>query len=203
MVKGKTEGGSQKAEALDRAIDLAVREMLDVEPRADLRARVIERIERPGASVGRVFRPGVRWTWIVAPVAAAAVLVLAVMLWKPEERLGSRPVTSIVLRPLDARQPVTIARSEAPRNPPPMHPTRPHERRITAAIATADDTNFSAEPPAGFAVVGALAPPSPIVVEQIPSAAASAVTSLDIAPLRLAALEVNALPDSPRERREE
>jgi len=67
-------------ERLDAAIDLVVREMVDVEPRADLRGRVIERLERRDASVGRVFRPGVKWTWLIAPVAAAAVVLPAVVL---------------------------------------------------------------------------------------------------------------------------
>jgi hypothetical protein len=189
------EDGTRKTETLDAAIDRAVREMLDVEPRADLRTRVLERIEHP--------RRAFTWTWVLAPIAAAAVLVLAVMLQEPEERLVSRPVTDIVLRAPDPQHPATIARREQPPNPQVIRPVKPQERRITAAVATADDTNFSAALPAGFAVIDALAPPPPIVVEHIPSAAPPTVAWLDIAPLRLPALEVNALADSPPERREE
>ena len=73
---------------LDRAIDLAVRAMLDVDPRADLRARVIERIEQP--------RRRFRWTWVLAPIAAAAVLVVVVMLWRLAQVREGWP-TDIVL----------------------------------------------------------------------------------------------------------
>lgn len=56
---------------LDREIDRAVREMLDVEPAADLRDRVLDRIGRPA--------PGWKWSWVAVPVAAAAVVALAVV----------------------------------------------------------------------------------------------------------------------------
>jgi hypothetical protein len=85
-------------ERLDAAIDLVVREMVDVEPRADLRGRVIERLDGGDASVGRVFRPGVKWTWLMAPVAAAAVVLLAVVLLRPVAVPEPRPTTDIVLR---------------------------------------------------------------------------------------------------------
>lgn len=179
-------------ERADAAIDLAVREMMDVEPRADLRARVLERIERP--------RRGFNWTWMMAPIAAAAVLLLIIMLWKPEQRLVSRPLGNIVLRAPETRQPTTIARHEERHNPARIRPVTLQERRITAAVAAADDTNFSAALPADFAVIDALAPPLSIVVEQISPPDTPAVNSLDVPPLRLRALEVNALPDSPRER---
>jgi hypothetical protein len=76
----RPEAGGQ--ERLDLAIDRAVREMLDVEGRADLRARVIARIERP---VGSTFK----WKILLPlPVAAAAIVVLAVVL----TRHGEPPV---------------------------------------------------------------------------------------------------------------
>jgi|SRR5689334_2128112 len=52
---------------LDRAIDRAVREMLDVEPPPDLRAHVLERIAHPHTR---------RLPWMIVPLAAAALLVL-------------------------------------------------------------------------------------------------------------------------------
>jgi hypothetical protein len=181
-------------ESVDAAIDLAVREMLDVEPRADLRARVIEHIERP--------RRAFNWMWVAVPLAAAAVVLLAVVVLQPRAPIPTRALTQIVVRPSDVPLPAAIGRGDEPQRLSPVRPVKRHERRVTAA-ATADDTNFSAEPPPGFAVVDALAPPPPIVVEQIPSAPPPAVTSLDIAPLQLPALDMNALVDSPRERREE
>lgn len=60
----------------DDAVDRAVREMLDVEPRADLRARVMARIEERHAASG--FR---RSFWLIgAPIAAAAIIILAVVI---------------------------------------------------------------------------------------------------------------------------
>jgi hypothetical protein len=77
-------------ERVDAAIDLAVRDMMDVEPRADLRARVIERIEHP--------RRAFNWTWVIAPMAATAILILAVILWRPNAMPEPRPAGDIVLR---------------------------------------------------------------------------------------------------------
>lgn len=63
-------------EQINQAIDRAVREIVDVEPPSDLRARVFARIEQPPA-------PGVRWARIVAPLAAAALVVFSLVLWLP------------------------------------------------------------------------------------------------------------------------
>jgi hypothetical protein len=193
------EGRRRKAEDVDRAIDLVVREMMEVEPRADLRARVIERIEHPGAFVGRVFRPGFRLTWMMASIAAAAVLAVAVVLWQAAKPIPSRPVTEVVVHPSDMRRPPIIPRPQEPRRTL-VRTATPEDRRVTAAVATTDDTKFSSAPPPGFAVIDALAPPPPIVIEQIAPADPPVVAGLAIAPLPLPALEVNALTDSPRER---
>lgn len=186
------DGRRTPEERVDAAIDLAVREMLNVEPRADLRARVIEQIDHPRRSFA--------WTWVMASIAAAAVLVIAVMVRQLYERPVSRPGTDVVLHAPDTGQPAVTARREEPRPHMGIPPVGPHQGRITAAVVTADDTNFNTAPPAEFAVIDALAAPPPIVLEQIPAATAPAVARLDIAPLELPALEVNALPDSPRER---
>jgi hypothetical protein len=94
----KTRDGGRNAEALERVVDRTIRELLDVEPRADFRARVIERLERRDASVGRVFRPRVKWTWVLAPIAAAAVVLLAVVLWRPVAMPQPRRTSDVVLR---------------------------------------------------------------------------------------------------------
>jgi hypothetical protein len=193
MEKHIGDDGTRSADGVDRALDLAVREMLDVEPRADLRARVIERIQRPH----RVFN----WTWVIVPIAAAAVLVLAIVLRKPAEPRATRPRTDIVLNAPRTSKPVKIAHRDEPGRPP-SRVASPRERRATAAIAAAD-TDVNTRPAAEFAVVDALAPPPPIVLEQISSTGTRPVVKLDVAPLQLSALEMNALQDSPRERREE
>jgi hypothetical protein len=181
---------------VDRAIDRAVREMLDVEPRADLRARIIDRIERPRRRFG--------WTWMIVPVAAAAALVIAIAVGLRSTilvPLPSHPMNSALAVPATQAS-STIVRREAPRNRVPLAISRHSNRRIEAAVAT-DVANFTDARPEGFAEVDALAPPPPIALEQIPSASPAAVARLDIAPLHLPALEVNALSDSPPERRQE
>src|SRR5688572_32229993 len=70
---------------LDTAIDGAVRAMLDVEPPPGLRGRVMDRIDHhgpvasafPTSPVVSAFRR--KGAWIFAPVAAAAVIALAVL----------------------------------------------------------------------------------------------------------------------------
>src|SRR6185436_5893100 len=64
----------------DEAIDRAVREMLDVEPPAGLRGRVLDRIDALSTNpVASALRRNTRIWWLAGPVAAAAVVVLAVM----------------------------------------------------------------------------------------------------------------------------
>lgn len=203
MKRGNTR--RQDTDAFDAAIDRAVRELMDVEPRADLRGRIIARIERPRVLAGRVFRPGVRWTWVLAPVAAAALVVIAVVLMRPATPTEvPRTGTDIVLRaPETPAEAPPVARREEPRAPSPARLAVPPARQAHAAAAIADDTIFrSARPDEGFAVVDALPAPPPIVVNTIAAPASTQPADLDIAPLRVAPLEVNALPDTPQERQE-
>lgn len=119
-----TDGRKTPEERLDAAIDLAVREMLDVEPRPDCRARVIDEIERR--------RHPFNWTWVMAPIAAAAVLILAVMLWRPAATPERRQTSDIVLRPpAVSHQPASTTTAA----PPLVRVARTvdAQRRVTAA----------------------------------------------------------------------
>lgn len=115
----KTQDGTER---LDIAIDLAVRAMLDVEPPAGLRGRVLHRIESPR-------RDGVAWVWFAAPLVAAAVIVLSILRPATSERPprggpsqvtvvqpGLLPPTSVPAvvtgKPERAPQPV-VAKAEA------------------------------------------------------------------------------------------
>jgi hypothetical protein len=135
----------------DKAIDHAVREMLDVEPPAGLRRRVIERLGHD--SVASSF------SWKIAlPIAAAAVLLLALLLPRSTPQ---QPETTTV----QTQQPVT-----APVTPRPMQPSAPEaplpqpvpqavpERRVVAASTPADVT-FDAPPAPGFPRLPALSVP--------------------------------------------
>src|SRR5262245_44280980 len=98
---------------LDREIDRAVREMLDVEPAAGLRGRVMARIEalegQTAVGSGSVF--GRTLWWAAAPLAAAALIVIAVWLPRHESTSGVAPAP-----------PPSIARVTPPSAPPAATP---------------------------------------------------------------------------------
>jgi len=83
---------SADLDKLDRAIDRAVREMLDVEPRADLRARVVRRIEAGAGKGGSRTAPTL--SWILVPFAAAALIALAVFVARRSEPVVLSPVVA-------------------------------------------------------------------------------------------------------------
>ena len=83
---------------LDVAIDQAVRRMMAVEPRAGMRGRVLARIGEP--------QP---WAFprLAYAVAAAAMIVLAVVMWKPAQPVES-PEAPLVVASNPPSQPVTV-----------------------------------------------------------------------------------------------
>jgi hypothetical protein len=88
---------------VDREIDRAVREMLDVDAPASIRARVVARIGAGVAPKPWSGEGGRRWEWIAAPIVAAALLVLAMIL-----RPAPGPVVSV---PIVARiEPPAVSR---------------------------------------------------------------------------------------------
>ena len=125
-------------ERIDRAIDGAVREMLDVEPLPGLRGRVLRRIEgdRLVASdslVASAFRRKILLFGV--PLAAAAVLVLAVLM--REEKAPQAPVTTTVTTqpPNPVVAPATPAAPD-PRATPSIEPrTTPSIEPRTAVVA--------------------------------------------------------------------
>ena len=203
----ETENGRQKTTRLDVAIDRAVREMLDVEPPAGLRGRVLDRISNVLASAFR------RKAWLLAPIAAAAVIVLAVMLpWRGAPRIanpsqGQAPAPRVVTTTSPSPQ-LTTPSSAAPPRPTAATPAllpvvarRTGSRAIRAAVADAaavDDMTRGER-----AQVAALDGPPPLVIHQLTGPASSSMKSIDVAPIRVAALEVNALSDLSRERQHE
>jgi hypothetical protein len=207
----ETENGRQKTTRLDVAIDRAVREMLDVEPPAGLRGRVMDRISVASA-FGRK-RRFQRKAWALLPIAAAAVIVLAVMIpWHRDTRL-----VNLSPGPAPAPRAVTTARRPAPgptapssaplaMSPPsgatPASRTAAQRPESEAIAALADDG--AADPSAGERTqIAALEGPAPLFVQELTAPAATPMKSIDVSPIRIAALEVNALPDGPRERQHE
>src|SRR3954465_11085386 len=103
----------------DRAIDEAVREMLDVEQPAGFRARVLRRIEaRSLPPEGGSYK---RFLWAALPIAAAAILILAVLLPRTAEQPQQAPPPA-----------TTTVRVE----PPPAATTLPTSPRVTPRTTT-------------------------------------------------------------------
>lgn len=195
---------------IDVAIDRAARAMLDAEPPPGLRGRVMDRIESP--------RHGIAWTWVAAPVAAAAVIVLAVTApWR--EAVPATPVAPPVVAPAappmiaNAQPTRVIAPVETPTAPAPG--TRRIVPRLSETLARkpARSTalarmgvaaaNAAAVEDMNFTAIAALAGPESIAIERLADPLPSSMYSIEPAPLQIRAIEIAALQETPRERREE
>jgi hypothetical protein len=169
---------------LDREIDRVAREMLEVDPPAGFRRRVLDRLEAP--------RRGFTWTWIVLPVAAAAVLLLAIVLpHSNRDVFTPRQGTDYRLSSDRAASPRTVV---ATRQPNRSAASSSSERTVRAASVDGPI------PPPAEPMLPALAVPSPITLEVVAEGKATPLTTIDVAPMDVPALEVDALPETPRER---
>jgi hypothetical protein len=186
---------------LDAAIDLAVREMLDVEPPAGLRGRVLAGIGSPN-SVASAFRRKI--FWIAAPLAAAAILILAVLLPSRTARPVIDPVTTVATKETPApSRPVTSTPPPAVTQVPPQTAIaratpRPVRRPPSVATTVAAAT---VEPGADIAWLEPLPGPEAIDVAALEPSQAPSIPSIDLAPAQIPALEVRPITDTPRERR--
>jgi hypothetical protein len=109
--------GSRSESLLDRAIDRAVRRLMEVDPPAGLRRRVLARIDAP-APAGWTFFPR-----YAAVAAAAAVLVLAVVFVsrpsQPTAIISERPAPAVKNPATETERPSTQTKaSPAPDAPP-------------------------------------------------------------------------------------
>jgi hypothetical protein len=199
--------GEARGARFDGAIDGAVREMLDVEPPADLRGRVLSRIDAlatasaASAAVASAF-PGLserlriegrrKTTWIAVPLAAAAVIILAVLgPWRQPAPPVVTPASSSIANAQPT--PAVVTRVEAPK-PAPARRQRslpPVGERMVVAAVTADDD--------GGTMIDPLSPIAPITVA--PTRPADiAPTSIAVSPLAPIA-ELQMAPLSPPARR--
>jgi hypothetical protein len=176
----------------DKAIDRAVREMLDVEPPADLRARVMARLPASADAAGGRPAAGFRLPasrWILAPLAAAALMVLVVSLARRSEPLLQ---TSVVARGPDRYLPPESTPRAAPQPvgqvvPPRVVPSPAPRSRNSGTVVAAD----FGEP--GTTVIEPLKRITPIdaapITQEIIAPAEiavrplNAITELQIAPL--------------------
>jgi hypothetical protein len=191
----RSEAGSRE-DRFDAAIDRAVREMLDVEPPAGLRGRVLDRIETP--------RRGFAWIWIAAPAAAAAIVVLAVLLPSTSAPPVIDPVTTVATKETPAPpRPVTSAPPPAGTQAPPQPAIArgtPRAVRPQPSVRTTV-TAATVEPGADIAWLEPLPGPEAIDVAALEPSKAPSIPSIDVAPAQIPALEVRPITDTPRERR--
>lgn len=194
---------------LDQAIDRAVRGLLDVEGPGGLRERVMQRIGAPvegwlasTASSVVAADASVRWkAWLTLPIAAAAVIVLGVLVPWRTERPAVAPIVGVANdRPLAAPGAPVAGPAPEATFPKAVARARPGAtrsgRRIDGAVAPAD-TTFSGD------AIAALPGPAPLGVERLSGPEVPAVPRLGVAPIEIRALAVNAITETPRERREE
>jgi hypothetical protein len=133
----------------DKAIDRAVREMLDVEPPADLRARVMAQLPAPGsrlsASGFRLPALGSRlpaFGWVLAPLAAAALIVLAIFVARRAEPLPQGPgITRARDYHLGPETPARVRVVEPPAAVPPALVTAPARRPVSGGTIAAASFN--------------------------------------------------------------
>lgn len=165
----------------DTAIDAVAREMLDAEPSAGLRGRILERLDHP--------RRPFAWPWILGPISAAAILLISVL----TPRHVDRPVRPAVgdIRLPQVAAPVAI---------PPPHATVRLPHRTEERIARATGVPQEAVRDAEARALPPLEGPRPIALLRIESGGAMSPTSIDVPPIELSALELSPLSESPRER---
>jgi len=197
---GDRDGGGR----LDLAIARAVREMLDVEPPAGLRGRVLDRLHAKRNRGRRTIG------WIAVPLTAAAALIAAVLLQPRTAQRVPQTGAPIAGVKAPARPPLQSAAANPPRNRPARaaegsatrtpaaahrRPATSLDRPIVAATMAAEDGADNALPP--------LEGPRSLVVPELARPGTVPLPSTAPEPMQVRALEITALPETPRERREE
>lgn len=178
---------------LDFEIDRTVREMLDVEQPAGLRGRVTERISNvPAASAFRR-----KWAWTLVPIAAAAIIVLAVMLPRRDTARPAPPALpsiakvepKIVSPNVDAPNPES-RKTMSIRSPHVQGPVeQPARRRVAegvviATVLPAADESFGVDPLAPIAPITVPAVrPADIAQKEIAISPLAPIAELQVAPL--------------------
>jgi hypothetical protein len=181
----------------DDAIDRAVREMLDLEPPAGLRGRVLDRIDALSPNpVASAFRRN-NW-WLAAPVAAAAAIVLAVLVpWRqatPRVEPSAAPSIAQVT-PAPVPTPPTSRSPEPPRTG--SHPASPgapsgarpspralDDRIVVATVAADDNSSAGIDPLAPIdPITVAATRPRDVAPKAIAMSPLAPIAELQIAPL--------------------
>jgi len=195
---------------LDREIDRAVREMLDVEPPAGLRARVMQRIDEGQVASGfsrkvtvaSAFRRKILWAGL--PIAAAAVILIAVVIAR---RDGTAPPLTPIAGPTIAKATPTSEPATSTQSAPagtPRTATTADRRRLDVLPRGAQRVTATAAvepvPADGFPRVPSLSVPA-LTMSEIRGVAPAEPAQIGVDPIAAPApLEIEPLPLSPRER---
>jgi hypothetical protein len=190
-VRGPRSDDRGPHDRLDLAIDRAVCEMLDVEPRADLRARVIARIDSGHRRGGSRTAPAL-WA---ATFAAAALIVLAIFVARQSEPLPQAPVTA---RAGDRHLPPEATTPRGAVQTPPLHVMPPAVHVTAASRGAGAGTVFPGEDHA-TAVIEPLKTITPIAVAPI-TQDSIAPTDIAVHPLNTIN-EIQIAPLTPADRR--
>jgi hypothetical protein len=171
---------------IDHAIDRAVREMMQVDPRPGMRARVIARVSRPEPRTN----PWMRIT--AAGSLVAALLFVTIMLGRPEPAPGPTP-TTIAEAPRSApQQPVAT-----PLTQPERAPVRRVPRQAAPPLAESrlvQAASFeAAEPFEPSVTIDPIAPIEAIQVTELTTKAIDS-TEITIPPIPVATIDVAPLP---------
>lgn len=181
---------------IDDAIDRAVRDIMGVEPRAGLRGRVLDRLERPRAGLFALPR-------LAGAAAMVAIAVIAFLVMRPApERIpppeiasATAPVGAPDTPPAGEAAPAPAAAAE-PAPPQEVPRTAPRRTRTPAGL---DIVEFPARGVVAAATVAGAMPPAGEAVEVVPmpldpGAQPIAIQAIRIEPLAVDRIVVAAIP---------
>jgi len=152
---------------IDELLDDVAREMTSVPPRADLPARVAARIESETRSRGGIWSR----TWLLSPIAVAAVIVVAVVVTRRTPAPAGRVV----------EPPALVAVAPEPAAP----AASPEQRRETEVRAARSEPRVaSAQLPA----------PPPISIQRIELSPIARTDAIEIDPIAIDRIEISPMP---------
>jgi hypothetical protein len=172
---------------LDDAIDRAVHEMMDVEPRAGFRQRVASRIEAPPP---RLLTP---WRLATLGAAAAVVVLVVAISFRPSDTVPRIASTEVApAQPPVAQVPPAEIRPPAAESTELAAKPREVRRNVVVARSLADS-----EPLPSLTGVEPLVPPATLTVRQLETHAPE-IQDIVLAPIAISELSVDPLDRSLR-----
>ena len=183
----------------DNEIDEVARAITEGEPDGSLKARVLARIDGPPRSTWRS-------PWILAPIATAAIVIVAVMVMPGREEVRLKPDTTIAMVPLPST-PLRPGKPDTTADAVPLKPDTTTDGKPTQSVVASAFRRANTVVGSAFrrtdAVVGSafrrtdedldsLAPP-PLELEPIGVNDMDSMESLQVPALSVALLDVPAI----------